>query len=384
MVLCMITLIAPRPIRNHSSQQERNLHKAHRSLLTTRSLVTLTTLLLFALCLHSQSYAQGMPSHPQLRTPIVAIHQTLQAPSEQLVECSLESLLEIIAAEYKISLWCDRRIAKDTLVRLEPRSETLESLLNRALKEVDAGLVPLDGVLMVAPLSRCDAIEAAHWRLVQSRAASALLNVDSKPFSWPNGTVASQVIESYQSRFLPRVTMPESIEHDIWKAFEFRKATPATIGICLFTSFDLCLADEHGTLQVIDLPIESPSDEQACYVEWVYPAETIKKLATDKDKLRLWKAHWPKATTAKNKNGDMVIQATVSAHRELIRPRNGKSNRQPRQSIQANCKELWRICCAVSVPRPNWNSRHFRCPPKSQAKKSTLLLTKLRWTKCSK
>ncbi|HUP79495.1 MAG TPA: hypothetical protein VM260_13165, partial [Pirellula sp.] len=169
------TLVTPVSLRNQFIQQESKLEKASCSYLTTPHSATLIQVAMLAFfALSGQAFSQST-THPYLSVSAIAIQQSLQAPCEQVVQnASLESLLDSISSAYEISIWCDRRIARDTLVTVERRDGLLEDFLNRAIEKVDAVLIPLAGVLLVAPKSERDAIEAAYWRLTVSRAANTL------------------------------------------------------------------------------------------------------------------------------------------------------------------------------------------------------------------
>ncbi len=314
---CCLTLITPGLVRNQFIEQEFNLKKASSTHLTTNRSVTLgliVLLLLFVEPMHA--YGQSTTSHPCLSPYAIAIQQTLQAPCEQVVEnASLESLLDSISSAYEIPIWCDRRITRDTLVTLEKRDETLESFLKRAVEKVDAVLIPLAGVVMVASKTQGDTIEAAHWRLVVSRSANSMKPMGSKPFGWSDGSVASTVIQDFASRCIPDAKLDIKMEHDIWRAFEFRKlTTPATIGTCLLSGFDLCIVDQDGKLNL------APISTVDSVVTWTYSSEEIQKKIGE-SAWKAWRQRWPSATIAKStKPEGWRVTGTVASHRDLIVP----------------------------------------------------------------
>ena len=267
----------------------------------------------FALSGHAFSQST---THPYLSVSAIAIQQSLQAPCEQVVEnSSLESLLDSISSAYEISIWCDRRVARDKLVTVERRDESLEDFLNRAIEKVDAVLIPLAGVLLVAPKSERDAIEAACWRLTVSLAANTLRPMGTKPFGWPDGSVASTVIQEFASRSLPDANIKFETEHDIWRAFEFRKTTTvATISTCLLSGFNLCLAEQDGKLTV------APVSKADLKVDWVYSTEEIEK-KIGVSAWKAWRMRWTDAKVSKStKPAGWRVTATVASHRDLIRP----------------------------------------------------------------
>ena len=262
------------------------------------------------------AFSQSTITHPCMSVSAISIQQSLQAPCEQVVEStSLESLLDSISSAYEIPIWCDRRIARDTVVSVEKRDETLESFLGRAIEKVDAVLLPLAGVVMVVRKSECDAIEAAHWRLSVSLAAIPMRPMGTKPLGWPDGSVASTVIQEFASRCVPDASLTFKTEHDIWRAFEFRKSTTAaTISTCLLSGFDLCLADQDGKLTVA--PILAGDSK----VDWIYSTDEIEK-RIGQSAWKTWRQRWTDATVSRStKPSGWRVNATVASHRDLIRP----------------------------------------------------------------
>ena len=310
-----LTVVTLDPLRNQFVAQEFNLKKAGGSHLTMNHLVTLSlfAMLLFS-CLTDCAFCQNSTVHPCMSSSAISIQQALQAPCEQVLEnAPLEMLLDSLSSAYEIPIWCDRRIARDTLVTLEKRDETLESFLNRAIVQVDAVLIPVAGVVMVVPKSKGDAIDASHWRLTVSRSANALRPVGTKSFGWADGSAASSVIQEFATRCLPDTNLTIKTGHDVWRAFEFRKTTPsATIGTCLLSGFDLCLADQDGKLTVT--PIETVDSK----VEWTYSREEIEKKIRE-SAWKSWRQRWPDATISKSTKPDgWRVSATVPSHRDLI------------------------------------------------------------------
>ena len=271
-------------------------------------------LLLLGCPMHA--FSQSAASHPCMSASAISIQQSLQAPCEQVVEnATLESLLDSISSAYEIPIWCDRRIARDTVITVEKRDENLESFLSRAIEKVDAALLPLAGVVMVVPKSKCDAIEAAHWRLAVSRSANTMRPMGSKTFSWPDGSVPSTIIQEFASRCAPDANLNFKTEHDIWRAFEFRRSTTAaTISTCLLSGFDLCLADQDGKLSVATI---SAVDSK---VDWIYSADEIEK-KIGPSAWKDWRQRWTDATVSKStKQSGWRVTATVASHRDLIGP----------------------------------------------------------------
>ncbi len=310
-----LTVVAHLPLRNQLIAQGWNLAKAHGSHLTTnRSLTPALFLMLVFASPTTYALAQS-GGHPYLSQSAISMQQMLQVPCEQGFErAPLEVLLDSVASAYEITIWCDRRIARDTPVTIERREETLESFLNRAIIQADAVLIPLAGVLMVCPRANRDAVDAAHWRLSVARSASALRPLGAKPFSWPDGYVASAAIQDFVARCMPDANWNIKIDKDIWRAFEFPKTTTAaSISICMLSGFNLCLEEQEGKLVVAPIAIADSK------VEWTYSKEDVKRIG--EAAWKSWRERWPDATFVKSTKPDgWRVSATVASHRDLIAP----------------------------------------------------------------
>jgi hypothetical protein len=257
------------------------------------------------------------PSHPYLSPAAIATQQVLQAPCEQGFERNtLEVLLDGVSLSFEIPIWCDRRIARDTLVALDKRNDTLASFLNRAIEDVDAVVIPLGGVLVVAPRSEQSAIEAAYWKISTSRIAIASSSKANKPFGWPDATAASAVLDEFSLRYSLEPKLAMDMDLDIWRAFEFPKsATMATIAVCLTSGFNKCIEEREGKLTVV------PIDAAEANVEWSYTKDEIEK-KIGPTVWKTWRHKWPdaKVTPAKPASNGWRVSATAAAHRELIQP----------------------------------------------------------------
>ena len=311
------TLIASPSLRNQFIEQELKLKKANGWCLTCAHLATLSVMATLAiLCTPIHALGQSAPVHPCLNSAAILIRQTLQAPCEQSLEsASIETLLDSISSAYEIPIWCDRNIARDQIVSMDKRDESLEIFLNRAIAKADAVLVPLAGIVMVCPKSKCDAVEAAYWRFAVSRSVSTLRALGSKPYGWPDGSTAATAIEGFATRCFPDPNLTIKTEHDIWRGFEFRKTTtPLSIGTCLLSGFDLCLADQDGKLIVMPLPKE---DFQ---VDWTYSKDDIEK-KIGANWWKEWRQRWPESSVSKSvKPEGWKVLATVASHRDLVQP----------------------------------------------------------------
>ena len=280
----------------------------HRSLI-----LLLLAMLVFST--HTKQASAQSPQHPFLTSQSISTQQLLQAPCEQSSDPkSVEFLLDGISLAYEIPIWCDRRIARDLLVKIEPKEENLGSYLNRAISQVDAVLIPLAGVLLVCPKSDADGIEAAYWKLSLSRNVNALRPLGPKPFGWPDGCIASDILKEFEMRCSPSSNWNPKIERDIWRAFEFPKSTPSTsIGVCLLSGFDLCLKEQNGNMELV--PILSLEAK----VEWNYSKEDVKKIG--EAAWKAWRTQWPEAEVTKTtKPEGWRVSTTPASHRELIGP----------------------------------------------------------------
>ncbi len=309
----LLTVVTHGSLRNQLIEQEWNLAKASCSHLTTYRSLTLACTLMLAFTMDAMRAFGQNTGHPYMSQYAISMQQILQAPCEQELEIvPLETLLDSIASAYQIPIWTDRRISRDMSITIDRREETLESFLKRAIANADADLIPLAGVLMVCPKSKRDEIEASHWRLAVLRSASTLRPLGNKPFGWPDGYEASAVLEDFATRCLPDSKWVLKIDRDRWRAFEFPKTTtPASIGVCLLSGFDLCLAEQEGKLVVA--PIATLDSK----VEWTYIKEDIARIG--EAAWNGWRERWPDAKFVKStKPEGWRVSGTVASHRDLI------------------------------------------------------------------
>ena len=311
------TLLTADSLRNQLIHQEYKLEKADCSYLTMDRPVTFALFAWLAfISMSMQAFSQSESNHPCLSAIAIQTQQTLQAPCGQSFESqSLELMLDNISAAYSVPIWCDRRIARDTAISMDRQNETLESFLNRAIAKVDAALIPLDGVIMVVPSVNRDEVDASLWRLIVSPAVKKMKPLGAKPFHWPDGSQALDILQDFSTRCIPDANLEFTIEHDIWRGFEFRKTTSAaSISTCLLSGFDMCLGDQNGKLAVV--PIQ-PAESN---VIWTYTSEEIEK-KIGPAAWKEWRAGWPSASIAKStRPAGWKVTATVAAHRDLIRP----------------------------------------------------------------
>jgi len=307
------------PIRNHHPERVCFLNKSHCKHLTTQPAVTLLAVIAwFTVCLHTNSNGQSASTHPYLTASAIALHQQLQSPCEQMVKNDqLESLLSAMAENAKIQIWFDRRISRDRTISLKEKTETLEGFLSRVVEQVDGDIIPLQGILMISPKEKRDAIEAAYWRLLQSNTSPELTRIDREPFQWSDAATGSEVLESFFSRYVAKLATKPEVELDLWQAHVFKKIPPTSLSVCLLSGFDLALGEKNGESFVFKLSEPERDQDGNFQVEWVYTKTDIAKIGkaywTD------WKTRWPESRS-KEKQAGWQVTATPQSHRDLVRP----------------------------------------------------------------
>ncbi|MEQ1829202.1 MAG: hypothetical protein ABL921_24780 [Pirellula sp.] len=327
-VILMLTLITPRRFRNEDSHSLNFRENAVAIHLTKHPVVI--TACMFCVVMSSLTQAaigQTKQSHPCLSPATITVLQSLQTPKGEYVPGTFEDLVETIAAENKITIWCDRRLAKDTKLDVaqfagnpsgNSESSTLEIVLKEASKIIRGSLAIVDGVVLIVPAEKQDQIEAEHWRLVLSKPGMQLNNIAVPRFSWPNASIASEVFRNFEGTYLSKVRseiiQEPNIEYDLWKAFEFRTAPAKSIGTCLLSGFDLHL-EPHRNDSLVVQNYSGGSN----LVQWTYRADDLKRIGTEYTKA--WKKRWPESElTRSGAGGDYVVTTSVAAHRDLVRP----------------------------------------------------------------
>jgi hypothetical protein len=317
----MSTLVAGHSVRNHLHCRAGFLRKAVRTYLTSTRCLTLATALTLAITSSlSIASAQNNRSHPYMTSNAIATnHVLLERADKDFDNVAFEWLVESLSQEHNLLLWCDRRVARDmqvTVKRLASNNQiaTLEQQLGEAAKQVDAAILPMDGVVAIVPRSKRDAIACAYWQLLQSKKGSTFGRLETKPFQWNDGAVASDIVERFLSDSMQDARLTPMIEHDLWRAFEFRKCSIASISVCLLSGFDLYLAESENSLQIVPLP-----SAESLPVEWDYRQTDFDKLSEQERKA--WKARWPDSKGTRVLSPPVTrIVATVMAHRDLIQP----------------------------------------------------------------
>jgi hypothetical protein len=171
-------------------------------------MVRIVLAVLFVFLLQTFLQAQAIV-HPHLSPGAIATTQVLLSPNESRSEnASLEWLLERTAKENGLNIWCDRRIARDTLVTIKPTDDersmaTIEQSLSAACDQVDAAILPLDGVIAIVPKSKRDILATVYWKLIVSKKLNALAMSKSKQKPWTKGAQASDLLEQFRSVHLP-------------------------------------------------------------------------------------------------------------------------------------------------------------------------------------
>lgn len=106
----------------------------------------------------------------------------------------------------------------------------------------------------------------------------------------------------------------ESLEHDLWPAYQFRKVPKWSIAFCVLSSMDRALQWNDGTIRIEELPVERSSQQ----VEWTYTPKQIEELGSSY--CRAWKESCPTASVERVSDGGWRIQALPEEHRRLVQP----------------------------------------------------------------
>ena len=363
----MTTLVARLPFRNLWICYQTIFANAYKTSLTATSFVIpycflarVVSAVLLAFFLQSPIQAQAIV-HPYLSPSAIATTQALLSPNESSFEnASLEWLLERTAKENGLNIWCDRRIARDTLVTINQMDSarplaTIEQLLLAACDQVDAAILPLAGVIAIVPKSKRDILANVYWKLIVSKKSNALAVSESKQKPWAKGAQASDLLEQFRSVHLPSISKIPEIEHDVWPAFDFRDATVASVSVCLLGGFDLCLVERGQGLAIEPLAEWEASMKQDALVEWLYEQKMIDR--TNEEDRKAWKLRWPDSKGVRNgKPLGSRISATAMAHYDFA-----KLLTPPRPKPTKNSTKVFSGTIKSDLPRLlDWMSNRFQ------------------------
>ena len=311
--------------------------------------------------LHVQALHAQAVVHPYLSPGAIATTQVLLSPNESRSEnASFEWLLERTAKENGLNIWCDRRVARDKIVTIKPTDEsqpmaTIEQSLTAACDQVDAAILPLDGVIAVVPKSKRDVLATVYWKLIVSKKSNALAMAKSKLKPWDKGTQASDLLEQFRSVHLPSISKIIEIEHDIWPAFDFRDATVASVSVCLLGGFDLCLVENEQGLVIEPLSEWEASLGNDLLVEWLYDQKLIDR--TKEEDRKAWKLRWPDSKGVRNaKPLGSRMTATAMAHYDFA-----KLLTPPRPKPDKNSTKVFSGTIKADLPRLiDWMANRFQ------------------------
>ena len=323
-------------------------------------MVRIVLAVLFVFLLQTFLQAQAIV-HPYLSPGAIATTQVLLSPNESRSEnASLEWLLERTAKENGLNIWCDRRIARDTLVTIKPTDDersmaTIEQSLSAACDQADAAILPLDGVIAIVPKSKRDILATVYWKLLVSKKSNALAMSKSKQKPWAKGTQASDLLEQFRSVHLPSIPQVPKIEHDLWPAFDFQEATVASVSVCLLGGFDLCLVESEQGLVIAPLSEWQASLGQDVLVEWLYDQKMIDR--TKEEDRKAWKLRWPDSKGVRNaKPLGSRMTATAMAHYDFA-----KLLTPPRPKPAKNSTKVFSGTIKADLPRLlDWMSNQFQ------------------------
>lgn len=387
----MTTLVARRAFRNLPSCKQSLFANAFKSCLTESTVVTLRSRLIklvatYIVALMGQSLALAQVSpHPFMTPRAVATLHALQSPNAPDFENgSFEWLLERSAQENEVSIWCDRRIARDTILSLKKADqgqafETIEQLLSTACDQVDAALLPMDGVVAVVPKANRDLLAAAYWNLLTSKNSSWTANSIAMPLSWTKGTSALDILDQFRRLHLPTISTSPKVEYDLWPAFQFQKVSVAAVSICLLGSFDLCLTEGDQGLEIKSLTDFESSMERGVLVDWLYEQKQVDR--TNQDSRKAWKQRWPDSVGTRSiKPPGSQISARAMAHYDFAKLLNPPRPKQAPNSTQVFSGEV-----RADLPRLlSWISNRYQLeffplplPPDYAAKEIKLNVQKV-------
>jgi len=299
-----LTLIALRDVRNVSQQDVFKIKK----LLTTR-LTWLSFLFLFGL-MSSWSNAQ----HPFLGKDFVATYQRLQAPWAQEINASAEEICRIVSNAYNVNIWIDMDVPRDRIVFLSKDLPTLADMLDELAIKLDSRTVILDGIVVLAPLSKAERIATQYWTNRTSPSINKWSKPPPAPFEWIAGTDTKVIARDLNKAIKLKDDWIDMVESDIWPARQFQKESLLSSATCILSSMNLELNLSEQFVGIRSLEEGNLSSQQ---VEWVYTIDQLKRLGDEHCKA--WKKDQADVTIT-TQNQTWLISATPSQHLKLVAP----------------------------------------------------------------
>lgn len=278
-----------------------------------RHLTTVLVLIGFMVSSHIPLGAQST-THPYLGASMIALQQRLSAPAQPVVRSSFESTIDTLSVAYEIPVWIDRRVSRDRLVQADVSpDESLGSLLDKIANQVDSSVILVDGIVVVAPNSKAVELKRIAWDLQVANLSNSWRKTEGE-LGWPAGTPMREVARIISLRMGLKEDWIEELEHDLWPAFQFRKAPKWSIAFCVLSNMDLSVVGADGTVRIE--PIQSAT--AVSQVDWFYTSKQIDELGSPH--CRAWKEDSPNAVIVRESDGRWRITATPDEHRRLVQP----------------------------------------------------------------
>jgi hypothetical protein len=300
------TLVAVMMIRNVSFQDVLKFEKFATSRLTWLAALIALVVVCGAPC-HAQS-------HPYLTKEFFTIYQRLQAPWEQQFDNTLAESYLAISSAYGVTIWIDPSLPRDKQISVDSSKALLADMLDETADAVNGAIVPIEGMILVVPKDRADAIRTQYWKNRTSRAGNVWSKMEATAFEWESGAPTKTIASNFARRFKLNTKWIDELESDLWPAFTFPKQSPLAIATCLFSGMERSL-DLNATPPVV-VPLQG-SEKSDHRVGWKYTKEQIKLLGTNHCKA--WKAKNPSAEI-NEEAGQWTIVAKPSEHLDLVKP----------------------------------------------------------------
>ncbi len=263
--------------------------------------------------------ANSSATQPYLTPNAIKLAQQLREPCDQSFEnWVFDDLIELLAKNYQVTIWIDRRIPIDTLVTRgeNTKSPSLQTMLEQMAMQVDGELAMLDNVAMIVPLGHRDGIERAYWQLVVGDKNGRWSKPTKDPFDWSQATSPTDIANRFFKKY-PMLETKElqelALEHDLWPARRFQSTCPIAIALCLLSGFDLTLERNGNYFSMASLERNGTDN----HVVWGYDPMSLSNKMSPADS-DAWNTRWPSAKRKSNiAKKSVEISAPPSAHREL-------------------------------------------------------------------
>jgi hypothetical protein len=269
--------------------------------------------------------------HPYRTAQAIALQTALSA--EWSIPIVRQPLLEL-AQEWSlvggIPVWLDRRIATDRLITLSDPKPTIGEVMVQVATSIGAEVAMIDRMVLIVPQGRSECIEQAYWSLAVADPGN-WMRVVKIVADWDEGADAQQILTEFAQRYDLAGELGGRVEHDLWRAWRWQPTTPAAVGLCLLSGFDLQLELDDDPLRGGQVRVGPMRHSlPAMDVAWEYRDE-IQKIG--RDAWQRWREAWPDAQVEKLGQGGSStrwrITAQVRAHRELVAPLAPRPKKSP-------------------------------------------------------